>query len=321
MDLTSVVPEDFSGVVQVRTGAAVDIQAGGHADRVAGRLIDRSTRFACASAAKTFTALVVLRLVESGQLVLDAPVAPLVPEVAQMSSAVTVRHLLEHTSGVGDYLDEGEIDDIEAFRLPVPVDGLTAPADLLPLLDLPPRSAPGEPFRYNNSGYVLLAVLAERVGGRSYFAQIQDVLDAAGMTASGFFHVDELPANTALGYLRTGETNRTCLPARGSGDGGIYLTTDDVQKFWSAFRSGELLSESLRADMVTPHHQAGGGSYGWGIWLTADGTTWSLEGMDAGVSFRSTHVPERDLTVTVLANTTSGAWPVLKALDSALGLA
>lgn len=319
--IASMLDDDFSGVVSVRHRDATTVITRGLADRSSGQPIEATTRFACASAAKTFTALVALRVIEAGALSLDTRVAEYLPELPQLHPQITVRHLLEHTSGMGDYLDEEDDTDIEDVVLSIPVAELATPASVLPMLDLAPRAEPDEPFHYNNGGFVALAVVVERAAGGDYYRQAQEVFDAAGMASSGYFRTDDLPSDTALGYLMSGATNIDNLPVRGNGDGGVFLTVGDIDRFWDAFADGRLLGPGLRAEMVTPHQDAGrDGRYGWGVWLNADGSTWSMEGMDAGVSFRSTHVRERQLTFTVVSNTTSGAWPALRAIGASLGL-
>ena len=319
--ISAALADDFSGVVSVRDANRCVVATRGLADRSERRGIEASTRFACASAAKTFTALIALRVIEAGLLSIDTRVADCLPELPQLHPDITVRHLLEHTSGMDDFLDEEDDIDIEDVVLPIPVSELDTPASVLPLLDLAPRAEPGEPFHYNNGGFVALAVVAERASGHDYYRQAQDIFDAAEMASSGFFRTDDLPSGTALGYLKSGDTNIENLPVRGNGDGGVFLTVGDIDRFWEAFAAGRLLGDGLRDQMVTPHQDAGSGNhYGWGIWLNADGSAWSMEGMDAGVSFRSTHVPDRGLTFTVVSNTTSGAWPALRAIGPLLGL-
>lgn len=180
-NLVAAVDGGFSGVVSVHQGGRRVIVARGLADRATGRPIRSTTRFAAASAAKTFTALVALRLVEAGTLELSTRVARLVPELSRVPAGATVQHLLEHTSGLGDYLPEDDIDDIEEFLLPIPTRQLATPGDLLPLLDVPAPAKPGEPFRYNNGGYVLLAIVCERASGCDWFDLVQQVFDAAAM--------------------------------------------------------------------------------------------------------------------------------------------
>ena len=122
--------------------------------------------------------------------------------------AVTIEHLLGHTSGVGDYLDEDELGDIDDYVMGRPVHEIATPADFLPLLDgHPQRTPPGSAFAYNNGGYVMLSVAVEVATGRSYFDLVQErVLDPAGMARNGVPSVgsaagwcgDRVPGRRAL---------------------------------------------------------------------------------------------------------------------------
>lgn len=312
--------DGFSGVVSIDAGVRSIRVARGVADRSTGRANTTDTTFATASAAKTITALVALALVEQGRLSIDTPVANLfVDELPRLHPEITARHLLAHTSGMTDYLDESQVSDIESFELPVPVDELQSPSDYVRLLDLPPQEPPGSAWRYNNGGYVLLSLVCERVGDVSYYDLAQQlVFDPAEMTRSGFFHIDSLPPDSARGYLANGETNRHVLPARGCGDGGLYLTADDTARFWDALWSGAIVQPDTVEAMTSVHHSHDGYHYGWGLWLSEDGRAVSMEGMDAGVSFRSTYLRDQSLSYTVLSNTTRGVWPVIAALDEQL---
>jgi hypothetical protein len=110
------------------------------------------------------------------------------------------------------------------------------------------------------------------------------------------------------------------LPVRGSGDGGIYPTVADFRSLWSAFFAGHIVSPEWVKEMVRPRSDVPSESkrYGLGFWLDASTEVVLLEGMDAGVSFRSTHDPRFDLTSTVVSNTTAGAWPVARFLAERL---
>jgi CubicO group peptidase (beta-lactamase class C family) len=189
----------------------------------------------------------------------------------------------------------------------------------------PQREPPGESFRYNNGGFVVLALLAERAAGSTFDRLVDDrVCGPAGLVSTGFVRGDELPADAAVGYLEGGglRTNVLHLPVVGSGDGGIFSSADDIARLWRAWSGGDIVPVELRDMMwrprsVVPDERM---RYGLGCWVHATTPTVSLVGMDAGVSFRSVHDPERDITHTVLANTSSGAWPITKAIDEALGL-
>ena len=155
---------DFSGVVRVDDGAGVHEWAFGMADRRHRIANTTDTRFSLASGTKGFTALAVMSLVESGKLALDLPVrAVLGDDLALIDERVTIEHLLAHRSGIGDYLDEAELTDIDDYAMPVPVQDLSGTERYLPILDGHPQVfTPGERFSYNNSGFVVLALVAER---------------------------------------------------------------------------------------------------------------------------------------------------------------
>jgi CubicO group peptidase (beta-lactamase class C family) len=111
------------------------------------------------------------------------------------------------------------------------------------------------------------------------------------------------------------------LPVLGSGDGGIYSTAADVRAFWAALFSGRIVSADRVAEMVQPRSRVESESvrYGLGFWLHGTRAV-ALEGSDAGVSFRTVQDPAAQLTYTVLSNTTTGAWPIVKHLDERLAL-
>src|SRR5687768_8689836 len=112
----------------------------GFADRANGRPNTLDTRFGIASATKGLTALTVASLIESGKLRSDTTLRSLMGDALPLvDAAVTIEHLLGHTSGVGDYLDEDEIGDVDAYVMGLPVHRLAAPADYLPLLDGHPQ--------------------------------------------------------------------------------------------------------------------------------------------------------------------------------------
>jgi len=201
---------------------------------------------------------------------------------------VTVEHLLTHTSGIGDYLDEEVVDDFESYVMPVPVHELVATEDYLRVLGGHPQLfEPGERFKYCNGGYVVLALLCERATGSSFYDLVQQhVLDPAGMSDTSFLRSDELPGSAALGYLSSGRTNVFHLPVRGSGDGGIYTTLDDVDRLWAFVGDEEPVGFVWRDPL-------------------------RLVGGDAGVGFKSIRG-----RYTIISNCSIGAGQVAAALDA-----
>lgn len=260
--------EDVSGVV--RAGAAS--WAFEFADRAHEIPNTVDTQFGVASGTKGLTALVA-----EAVLPLDLRARELLgDDLPLIDQRVTVEHLLTHTSGIGDYYDEDVHTGFEAHILTVPAHELETTEDYVRALDgFPQLFAPGERRKYCNSGYVVLALLAERRTGTSFYDLVAEhVLEPAGMRDTAFLRSDALPGRAALGYLANGRTNVFHLPVRGSGDGGVYTTLDDVDRFW-AF-AGDRFEK--------------------------------LEGADAGVSFYSTPA------FTVISNTSNGAWPVVRSL-------
>ncbi len=312
--------DGFSGVVRAHRNGAVEVDAAfGLADRSHGVSAETTTRFAAASATKGFTALAVMGLVESGELQLSTPARTLLgDDLALIDDRVTIEHLLAHRSGIGDYLDEDLIEDSADYVMTRPVHELTEVSAFLPMLEAhEQRFEPGTNFAYNNGGYMVLALVAERASGRSYHELIDElVVRPAGLTGTAFLRSDELPGDAALGYLyETGlRSNVFHLPVLGNGDGGIYTTLDDVDAFWNALFGGRIVSAETVAEMIRPrsHDESGTRRYGLGFWLHAANDTVLLEGADAGVSFRAAHRPSTGAAFTVISNWSDGAWPVAR---------
>jgi CubicO group peptidase (beta-lactamase class C family) len=237
-----------------------------------------------------------------------------------------VEQLLAHRSGIGDYLDEDELDDMTDYAVPVPVHQLATPEEYLEILGGHPTVFPaGEGFAYNNGGYVVLALLVERAGGTGYHEQVRRrVLEPAGMADTAFLRSDELPRRAARGYLTLDglRTNVLHLPVVGVGDGGAYSTAADLHRLWKALHSGRIVSPDTVELMVTPRSDwpAESRRYGLGFHLHETGDAAWLEGYDAGVSCTTLHEPSQGATYTVISNWTDGAWPMVGLLNDQLGL-
>jgi CubicO group peptidase (beta-lactamase class C family) len=310
----------FSGVVRVdRLGGVEFCTAYGLADRAHEVPNTVETVFAIASGTKTLTALAVMILVERGTLELGTTARSLLGnDLPLIADDVTIEHLLAHRSGIGDYLDE---DDVRAYVMPVPVHELATTEQFLPVLDGHDTVfTTGERFAYNNAGYVLLALMAERATGVEYHELIRTLVCVpAGMIDTAFLRSDELPGRAAVGYLsRDGlRTNVLHLPVRGNGDGGIYSTAADISALWDALFAGRIVSPGRLAEMLRPRSDWPEESrrYGLGFHLDATGDGVFLEGHDAGVSFASLHQPTSLITYTVISNWSEGAWPIMRLLS------
>ena len=312
----------FSGVIRVdRPGEEPFARAYGFADRARRLPMETGSRCAVASVGKGFTALAVGALIDDGILSFDTPVRPLLgADLPLIDDAVSIGHLLAHTSGIGDYLDEsdGEVTD---YVLERPVHEFVDTEAYIPLLDgRAQMSAPDSAFAYCNSGFVLLALVAERASGVPFHDLVhQRVFTPAGMASTSYPRTDEMPGDLAHGYLGDDDdrTNVLHLPVRGSGDGGAATTAVDLAAFWAAFFGDRIVSAATRSALLEPRHRVEDENlrYGRGFWRGWESELVILEGYDAGVSARTWHDPLSGETATVIANTSDGAWPVLEAVD------
>ena len=193
---------------QTATGSSASRPYGARPDRGHGVPVTGSTRFTVASVTKMVTATAALRLVERGEVRLDQPLTEVLPaeqQIAALTGAHTLHHLLSHTSGLPNYHDDEAVtwDSFLSCWDRVPCQRARRPADLLPLFrDLPAAAPPGERYSYADANYILAGLVIEAVTGQPYAeAAAEQVLTAAGMAESGFDQRDADPPRLATGYL------------------------------------------------------------------------------------------------------------------------
>lgn len=321
--------EPFSGVVSVTGPGLPTVQhASGWADRANRRAIDVDTRFAIASGCKVFTAVAVASLIDAGKVRLDTLLSEAIDvSLPHLDDRITISHLLSHTAGNPDYFDEETMDDYAALWSDRPTYGMRAPADFVPMFaHLPQKFPPGERFAYSNAGYILLGLVVEQVSGQPFTDYVQEhVLDPAGMRSTGYFAFDDLPANTALGYLddSSNATNVFSVPAIGGPDGGAWTTVGDLERFWRSLVAGELVSDPTRDTMLATHAgpDADGQCYGYGVWISDSepGMTCYVVGEDPGVSMVSSINLATGTVMSILGNTDEAAWPMHGVVIDVLG--
>ena len=291
----------FAGVVSVDRGGEIEFgKAYGLADRAHQIPNTVDTRFAIASGTKGLTALTVVSLIEDDALRLSTAARSVLGEdLPLIGEDVTVEHLLAHRSGIGDYLDEEAGHEVTDYVLTVPAQDLATTEQYLAVLDgHPAKFPPGERFSYCNGGYVVLALIAERVSGAAFPpARAERVCGPAGMRDTEFLRSDELPGRTALGYLPIeGRVEDERVPPAGRGQRGWRdllhrrghqrLLAVAVHRQDRACRVGGRNGappqrRARRSRCVTALASGSAGR----------ASTVILEGFDAGVSFRSVHDP------------------------------
>lgn len=254
--------EQFAGNVLVAfNGRPVLHRATGLADRTWNAASTPDTVYRIGSTTKTFTAVAVLQLVETGKVALDTPIRAYLPDLPESWSAITVRHLLAHESGIPELLSS-----TNSFTRLVRVDRTPKEAAEL-VAGQPLAFAPGSAFAYSNTNYFLLGRLIETVSGQAYEAYVaQHILAPAGMTRTGYFDPGAIVPRAAAGYIVEGAAARNMFyisPGMTYASGNLYSTAGDLLAFDRALHEGDLLKPQTRAVMLRDR----GHGYGLGVYL------------------------------------------------------
>ena len=298
--------------VAVRLGDEV-IHSGAHglANVEWGVPIDTDTVFRIGSITKQFTAAAILRLAAEGLLAIDDPIERHLPDYPVGERRITVRHLLNHTSGIKSY-----------SALPNLADFVRKDLSLSELIDVfkatPPDFAPGERYLYNNSGYILLGAIIEALSGESYEAYLAETFfEPLGLTRTCYLHEAPIVPKRASGYAMTpGLRNAPPLSMNlPHAAGALGSTVGDLLAWEKALRSGKAVSPDDYTAMTTPGRLDDGTPLGYGFGLTSQlYRGHRIVGHSGGINgFLSDllYWPEHDLTVVVLSN--SSAFPVQQA--------
>lgn len=305
----------FEGTILVACGAEVLLADGwGVANREWGVPNDLDTRFRLGSLTKAFTGVLVMRLVQDGELDVSDPIGRYIPGLPEaVGDRVTVRHLLTHTSGIQAFL---RIPDFERLWLyePPSAEELFRTAAAHPL-----EFVPGERYAYRNVGYIGLGVVIERVTGLSYEEALRRyVFEPAEMRDSGVEQAGEIVERLASGYARadSGWRKGSYLNADIlSAAGGVYSTAADLFRFSRALDGGVLLGPEARRRMFAPRVKEREGAtdhrhyaFGWHVdRLRLEGDHPPLEIVEHGgdvTSFETlfTRIPSLDALVVILYN-------------------
>ncbi|MES5939355.1 MULTISPECIES: serine hydrolase [unclassified Bacillus cereus group] len=263
-------------------GILAQISKGGKNWRYAAGIADLRTkkpmktdfRFRIGSTTKTFIATVLLQLAGENRLNLDDSIEKWLPGVIQGNgydaNQITIRQILNHTSGIAEYLKSKDYDIMDTKKL------YTAEELVKMGISLPPDFAPGKGWSYSNTGYVILGILIEKVTGNSYAEEVENRI-VEPLELSNTF----LPGNSTVipgtkhargyeSYDGESELKDVTYSYPGSSDGDMISTADDLNKFFSYLLSGKLLKEQQLKQMLTtvPTGTEGIDGYGLGIYET-----------------------------------------------------
>ncbi|HEU5030382.1 MAG TPA: serine hydrolase domain-containing protein [Spirillospora sp.] len=302
--------------VTSRDGRPARRTAAGLADIPARRAMRPDDRFRIASITKTFVAAVVLQLVTEHKLALDQPIAGLLPEPVPNAGQITVRELLDHTSGLFEYSDDPRFDP----------GAPSTPAQLIALSAAhAPYFAPGTGFYYSSTNYIVLGEIVHRLTGRPIQDEVRArLIRPLHLTGTTFPTATTVAPRQARGYVfaaplpprsgpATDVTTRTSAGAAGAA-AGMVSTGADVDRFLGALLGGDLFARHLLTEMKRPTPGSGaffsavgmpGISYGLGL-MTAStpcGTAYGSLGDIDGYTSSTMQFGHR--RVTLLINTNS----------------
>ncbi len=328
MNIKDLIDKDFRGNIYVIQKDTVLCEySSGLADLPNEITNTIDTKFASASAGKVFVAVGILQLIEQGNLQFGSTLGEILDiDLKQIDSDVTIRQLLIHTSGVPDYFDENIMDEYEELWRDYPNYKIRHNNDLFPLfIDKPMMYPKGEKFQYNNSGYVLLAAIIEKITGMHFDDYLQkNIFDACDMKSTGYYELDKLPAKCASNYIYCDATNdyRTnifSVDVKGTGAGGAFITVKDIVNFWTGLLNGNLLSKELVSQMLSKQSGDGidpeEGYYGYGVWIieNTDGVDIPyFQGCDPGVSFISEYNPNSNMISVLVSNYGDNVWSEMR---------
>ncbi len=259
------------------------------------------TKFRLGSITKQFTAVAILQLMEQNKLKLDDPVSKYYTDAPKTWSKITIHNLLNHTSGIPSYTS---IPDFftKSSKLPL------TPAEIVKLTqDKPLEFEPGTQFKYNNTGYILLGYVIEKITGKKYADHLREtILDPLGMKDTGYDTQSAILKHRASGYSMNGATminspylDMTLPYAAGS----LYSTVDDLLIWDQALYTNKLLTPASKEKMFTPGLSNYG--YGWFIDRQLNRRHIAHGGGINGFNTIISRFPDEKVLVVVLSNLNS----------------
>jgi CubicO group peptidase (beta-lactamase class C family) len=253
-------------VAVLRDGQTLLERGAGLADLEFEAPANADTMFRIGSITKQFTAALVMRQVEAGALSLDDPLTKFFPEWPEPGDRVTIRHLLQHTSGIKSYTAIQSF--MEGFQHDRTNDEMLAV-----FRDEAWDFEPGAEWRYNNSGYYLLGVILEQITGATWAAQINALAVELGLERTMADNNDAVLANRAQGYAWSGDAfvnDRFISPTVPGAAGAMLSTAGDLVRWSELLATGKVVSAESYAQMTTPTELNDGSTFPYGFGLMAE---------------------------------------------------
>lgn len=307
----------FSGAVLIaRHGSILAQQAFGLANRDFGVANDLQTRFNAASLCKSWTGVAIGQLIEAGKLSFKDPLATYIeyPD-ADSAAEIRIEHLLSHTAGLDSYFTK-EFYRTARHLLRTVDDYLALSKDQFPAFKA------GTRWKYSNTGMVVLGKVIEIITGGTYFDYVQEnILDRAGMTRSGFFELDHVNDNLAVGYGKKWSVNGMKVVnslfenfVGGCPAGCGFSTVEDTFRFAEALKDGQLVSKEMAGILTSAKPELNSPDYGYGFGVHPERALYGHSGGLLGVSANLDIVEKPEgWVIVVLANDLGMRAPTLKA--------
>ena len=255
------------------------------------------TVFRLGSLTKQFTATAIMMLQERGKLNVNDSICKFLSDCPAAWQPITIRNLLTHTSGIPNYTALPDYEKTQS--LPVTQASLIAR-----FKDKPLEFAPGEKYKYSNSGYYLLGVIIERASGKTYADFLQDnIFKPLGMTSTGYDSSGSIIKHRAAGYAVQSDSlvNASYLDMSiPYAAGSLYSTVEDLLRWDQSLYTEKLISRKSLDEMFTPFRGEYG--YGWNRRKKFDRQALEHEGGINGFNTFISRFPADRLTVIVLSN-------------------
>ncbi len=291
----------FSGAILIgQQGEILLSQGYGCADRATNLANTPATRFRLGSVTKQFTSMAILLLQAQDELSVQDPICDYIQDCPQAWGAITIEHLLTHTSGIPEFTSLRHYKSLQATPS-------TPNETIAHFWDLALLFSPGETARYSNSGYIVLGSIIEHVAGQSYEAFLQQaIFEPLAMHDTGY---DHNLSDLATGY-ENGWTEQPAAYIDMSipyAAGALYSTVEDLYRWDQALYTDSLLPPTALAEMFVPRvvineqtDQAYG--YGWVIGEKFGRTAHTHGGGINGFTASIARYPTERITIIMLAN-------------------
>jgi CubicO group peptidase (beta-lactamase class C family) len=295
-----------AAVLVAKKGEILYRNAVGLANLELGTALSPDQVFRIGSITKQFTAAAILQLAEQGKLSLDDEITRFLPDYPTQGERITIEHLLTHTSGIRSYTAMKEFDASVRRRD-------FSPLELIGFFkDQPMDFKPGTQWRYNNSGYIVLGYIIEKVSGQSYTQYVaENLFKPLGMHNSYYGAIEPVIKNRVAGYVQAGEKGPYANAPYWSmhipyAAGALVSTVDDLYTWTRALHGGKVIGPESLKKATTPYRLADGSSsrYGYGLQLgyLFGSPTVEHTGGIPGFTTDMLYLPAEDVCVVVLTN-------------------